>query len=335
MDKIKVTVLGSCVTREMFNETRMNSVFDVSLYAFKVCPFTCFENSLDIPKNLIDSSAIAQTQALNFDFNVNKTLVQAIKNVNSDYIFVDLYSLVNDGFHKIRFKDKETIVQMDWFGLVFAKVSSYLKKHGFEISEQPLSLDQIGKPRILEGLKEFAKFLNSLNKPVIVVWPKVCTKYFDQDYKIKDYPEDSKIRYNKKQLLLDELTSYLIYNLDTPKVLKWGDFTARLILSDYTKILKHEKYEPNAVHLLQENYEWLASQTLSLLNIDYKLFYNKPFDYQTYKTETLKNEYEKLRSFRDGHIDGMYCHINAYTNYLLTLDHHIIAFCFKGGGIKS
>lgn len=109
-----------------------------------------------------------------------------------------------------------------------------------------------------------------------------------------------------------------------------GGFTARLLNIDYTKILNHKSYEPNVVHLLQENYEWLASQTLSLLNIDYNLFYNKPFDYQTYKTETLKNEYEKLRSFRDGHIDKIYCHINAYTNYLLTLDHHIIAFCFNG-----
>lgn len=335
MNKIKVTILGSCVTREIFNETRMNSIFDISLYAFKVCPFAYFEDSLNIPKNLIDSAPIAQTQALNFDFNVNKTLVSAIKNANSDYIFIDLYSLVNDGFHKIHLNGKETVVQLDWFSLVFAKVSSYLKKHGFEISEQPLSLDQIGKPRILEGLKEFAKFLNSLNKTIVVVWPKTCTKYFDYDYKIKEYSEESKMRYGKKQILLDEFTSFFIKNLNSPKVLKWDNFTARLVFSDYTKILNHQNYEPNAVHLLQENYEWLASKTLKLLKIDYKKYYNKPFDYHSYKTETIKNEYEKLRSFRDGHIDEIYCHINAYTNYLLTLDHHILVFSLNGGGKLS
>lgn len=335
MDKIKVTILGSCVTREIFNEIRMNSVFDVSLYAFKVCPFSYFENSLDIPKNLIDSSAIAQTQALNFDFNVNKTLASAIKNANTDYVFIDLYSLVNDGFHKIHFKDKETIIQLDWFSLVFPKVKSYLKKHGFEISEQPISLDQIGKPRILEGLKDLAEFLNSLNKTIVVVWPKTCTNYFDYDYKIKEYPEESKIRYSKKQILLDEFTSYFVSALNSPKVLKWDNFTARLVFSDYTKILKHEGYEPNAVHLLQENYELLASKTLKLLKIDYKKYYNKPFDYHSYKTETLKNEYEKLRSFRDGHIDEIYCHINAYTNYLLTLDHHVLVFSLNGNGYSN
>lgn len=336
MDKIKVTVLGSCVTREMFNETRMLSVFDVSLYAFKVCPISIFDEPLNIPEDLIYSSPIAKTQALNFNFNTNKTLVSEIEKVNADFIFIDIYSLVNDSFHIIKFKDKETLVQLDWFSSVFTKINSFLKKNNLFLSETPVTLENIDKNKIFNELKKFANYLNTLNKTIIVVWPKLTTKYFDYDYQIKQYLPQTQESYHKKQKILDEFTSHFIKNLNSPKILKWNDdFTSRLINSDYAKIFKNQTAEPHAVHLLQSNYEWLASSVLSMLNIDYKNFYNKPLDYISYRNESVKNEYEKLKSFRDNNIDNIHCHINAYTNYLLTLNHHIIVFSGKGDISKN
>ncbi len=328
--KKNVSIIGTCVTRELFNDPRLKDAFTVDVYGFKVCPFSLFDDPVNLPREQIFNSPVAESQAVNFDYNVNKTLISKIEEKKSDYLFVDLFSIANDPIFEIEYEGAKTVVQLDWFSLVFEKINKYLSGSGSAIKATRLSVDSLDV-QIRAGLDRLATWATSKFENIVIIWPKYSKRYLNESALIKEYSPQIAGMYEKRQTVIDLYTEYLSSALPSAKVLKWSDdYLSRMVFTDFIKLNKGETVEPNPVHLLTSNYDDIVSSLLDLLEMDYNDFYDKPLDYASFRMETLKNDYERLRYFRDSSYNGVLCHINAYTNFLKTLKHHLIVFSSKG-----
>ncbi len=328
--KKSVSIIGTCVTRELFNDPRLKDAFSVDVYGFKVCPFSLFDNSLNLPSEMIFKSPIAESQAVNFDYNVNKTLVSKIEEKHSDYLFIDLFSIANDPIFEVEYEGSKTVMQLDWFSLVFEKLNKYLSGFGSSMDCTRLNVSSLDS-QIREGLSKLAEWGSSRFENIVVVWPRYSKRFFNESAVMKSYSPKIAEMYEQRQTIIDCYTEYLSSLLPSAKVLKWSsEYISRMVFTDFIKLNKGEVVEPNPVHLLTANYDDIVSSLLELLQLDYREFYDKPLDYASFKMESLKNEYERLRNFRDSSYNGVLCHINAYTNYLKTLRNHLIVISSKG-----
>lgn len=106
--KKTVSIIGTCVSKDIFNELRLSKIFNVEVYAFKTCPFAMFDEPLNYPKEYIFNSSIAESQAVNIDYNINKTAIKALENKKVN-IFLLIY------------------IQLQM--ILFLKLSIIIKKH--------------------------------------------------------------------------------------------------------------------------------------------------------------------------------------------------------------
>lgn len=53
VNKKHISIIGTCCSRELFNNTNLGDIFDVDVYGFHVCPFDLFGDSLNISTEII------------------------------------------------------------------------------------------------------------------------------------------------------------------------------------------------------------------------------------------------------------------------------------------
>ena len=335
-NKKTVSIIGTCVSKEMFNELRLSKIFNVEVFAFKTCPFALFDEPLNYPTEYIFFFLLAESQAVNVDYNINKTAIKALENKKSEYFFIDLYPLANDSIFEVEYNNKKTYVQLDWFRRVFDTINNDNIKNNVNIKYNYIKIDQIDENIIINGLKKLADWASKNYKNIVIVWPVLAKSFLNKESKIQKYSSQKLNQINSMQKIIDKYTELLSKFIKSAKVLKWkNDYYARLVHFDYFNIKSGLTVEPNFVHLLTKNYEDIATNLLKLLNLGYKQWYDEDLDFETMKVEKLKNVVEELKGFRDNNIEEVYCHIISYTNYLNKLKHHLIVISGKGDIKKS
>lgn len=324
LDKKHVSIIGTCVSREVFNDPRLEDVFAIDFYAFKVCPFAiCSEEGLGIPLEKLSKANLPEFIIRNLNYDFNKNLLNLLKEKNSEYIVIDLTSLVNDSIFKVTYNQKSIYVQTHEGYHSLVKIRSIL---GNSFTFEKVTIDKLDKHIIEDGLGQFANWLNNFGKKIVVFWPVLSKKYFGFDYKVKSYSEKSLKLFEEKQKNIDMLTEMFTKKLNKPNIIKWSeDTTGKNINTDYVDFL-NKNHEPNPVHITNDGYLDIATRLLAKLRLNYKKYYTKGLDYETYKYEYSNNMRSQLINFQERSYNEILCSLNAYTNYLLSLKHHLIIF---------
>ena len=205
MDKKQVTVMGSCVTRELFNDERLEDIFDVKLYAFKICPWALFEEGLGIPTNLIKEAPIEEFLTRNIDYEFNKNLIEKFKQTPTDYFVFDFFPFI-DTFYNVTYEGKTIHAQTNKSQQTFSVLQKYLDSKDVEFEYEKISIEEIDEELIKNGLQKFANFLTDNYKHIAVVWPHFASNYLEIDGTIKEYSEKTKFRFEYWQKYFDKWT---------------------------------------------------------------------------------------------------------------------------------
>ncbi len=326
MEKIKVSIIGSCVTRELFNDPRLSSIFDIKQYGFQVNPINLVsDEGLGIPKEIINKSPNPEFLNRNLDFDLNKSLKNLIEQSESEYIFVDLYSIIGD-MYLCTYNGKETIIKTNSTIFTLPKLKDTLTKNMMpDLSFKKIFIEDIKEDTIKTGIKSLAEWISLNFKHAVILHPKFCIKYLNKDKKIINYSNIYMEKINRNQTIIDKWTEFLCENLISKTVLKFpNDLISELISLDYIN-----KAEPNPVHYLTSQKFKLSSKLLKLLGLDYKMFFSHQLEPLDYLIESTKLNYENTKQLKDRLEKELLINIDVYTNWLNSLTHHLIIFCCK------
>lgn len=322
--KKHISIIGTCCSREIFNNSILQSIFDIDLYVFKNNPFSFCdspESGLNLPKEIINKLPAEEFIKRNIEYDINKSAIKELLSKNSEYVIVDLYSFC-DPIYKVSYNDKATFISTNNFDYYNKLLIETCNKNGLTITCDKIQLSDIDQNIVIGGIIKFAHFLNEHYNNIIINNIKPTHQYFDLDNNIKPF-DYKKFDYNKKNIdIVEHYTNILVDNVHNPKILNWDEsFVSRVIYP--TDI----PTPPNMVHLLNENYENLALQLLKLLDISYNEYWTNLMGPFSYSYELLQNKFQLLQYKYENLKKSLYCNINTYTNWLSTLKHHLICFC--------
>ena len=94
MEKKKISIIGTCISRELFNNPVLTDNFSVDCYAFQVCPWALFQDGLKVSKEVVYKAGIEEfTQRICW-YELDKTAISEIEKHNSEYLIIDLHAMV-------------------------------------------------------------------------------------------------------------------------------------------------------------------------------------------------------------------------------------------------
>lgn len=331
MNKKHVSIIGSCVSREILNDPRLQDIFDIDLYAFRICPWSIFDKNLNLSKDIINKAANPEFLNRNLEYGLNKSLIKHLEDVKSDIVMVDLFTLIFK-ILKVQYNNMSTYVQTDHIEKTSENLQKIFKTKNINLKFKIMDIEEISASKIETGLKKLANYLNENYENIVFVWPVLAKKYFGVDNNIHEYSENTINTINKKQEIVDKYSSMFINYLPKAQVIHEPiEGIARFISGDFSK---NPVGEPSPVHYIYKYKEAMATKLLEILNIDYKEFYTRDLSSNDLYNEMIKNKYEKLESFKTKSFNQIICNINAYTNFLKKLKHHVIVISARDEASK-
>ena len=211
MDKKHISIIGSCLSRHMFNCSPLADIFDVDKYAYQVCPWDIFSEGIDVKPDHIQSYYSEKFTARMLWYDLNKVTASEIENTNSEYLMIDLYIAVAAPIKRIEYKGKTVYSQCsyDRFAPFMKFISGKEEYSTLKVTDiQTYDFDQTiifkGYDRLIEwATKRFD------NGKIIINIPSLSKKYFDLDNRIVEYDESLILKGMKLQETIKKHSMYL------------------------------------------------------------------------------------------------------------------------------
>ena len=327
MNKIHVSIIGSCISRELFNDPRADEIFTIDTYAFKPNPINIFsDEKLNIRLDVINKAPNPEFINRNLDYSLNKTLFETLQKKPSEMAFVDLYALI-DPMVRVIYKNASTVIITNDVKNSMTKLArtNDLVNNSEKIEFVEVLIKNLSENEIKKGLLNFCEKLNNLFKKVVIIYPAFSKKYFDKNGRMVDYsPEELKI-FEEKKKIIDKCTDFVGEHLNNKIIFKYKEN----LIARYTEGNDFKLMKPNPVHYLVWQKIKCFSELLKILNINADDFLSEN-DVQNVMLEKTKNQVvEYHNKFKENLGKKLLININVYTNFLKTLKHHLIIFCVR------
>lgn len=317
----KIAIIGSCVSRDIFNDSRLKKLCEVDFYAFQNNIWDLFNKSLEIPKSFVDSIPLENFTRRMIDYDLNKTAIPTLQNKPCDFLMIDMFVIWREC---LRIKSKDSTI---YFKNNRAKlIAEYIDKSNMGFECDLLEYKDIDESLIYQGLTDLANWINSNYKPeqVILHYPIFCKRYWNLDNKL--------IKFGEK----DRTNAVNRYEI----VKKFTDFLASKILG--CKCLIPEEYNPNAcavylgtddisllpnpVHCSPKDMIVSATQLIDLLGEE-----NKQNLINAMNDEIIveHNKNVKMTKIIEKLTKNTVTSLNNYVNNILDLDNQIVLIATK------
>ncbi len=289
MDKKNVSILGSCVSREMFNTSILSKVFKVDCYAFKNCVWDLFGESFDIPPEAFDKIEIPAFAARMLTYCLNKTTIAELEKFKSEYLLIDLLN-IRHNVTKLTYNGKTVYIQDNDNNYPTYKDKISQVKEFSEIKSEQLTISDIPEQQVIDGLTKFAEWAkqNYDEKKIIINNFAISESYFSLDNQYKNYDKDyiNSLGYDLCETWTKKLYELLPNSIFLDKV--------KNLVSQYTIYDGLHILTPSIVHFSNESYIRMAENFLNALSIDNKDYVSHPLTPLEYECCLLKNQYVKL-----------------------------------------
>ena len=290
MDKEHISILGSCVSREMFNSAVLGSVFKVDKYAFKVCVWDMFGESFDIPISAFDKIEMPSFYARMLAYGMNKLAVAELGNSGSRYLMIDLLNLRHD-VDKLSYGDKSVYIQDMHNSYSFYEKQISAVEEFKSIKRERIRYSDIPDEMIISGLRKMSDWAKQ-------IWPEeriilnnfaVAEGFYspNNEYCVFDQTSFDDRMYDECERYVEILHEML----------------PEAIVLDRVEglVAQHALYDKlenpvSAVHFSNESYVRLGENLLNALNLDSRKYYDKPLSPLGYECCSLKNSYLKTAS---------------------------------------
>lgn len=285
--KKSVSIIGSCISRNIFYTPQCQEVFDVDNYAFQMIPYSMFDEPWNVPYDILSEMEKRPFVKKTLFYNINKNVCQEFENKKTDYIVVDLLacSMI---LSEMCLNNKKTIVRIGQGlnSLESMKNNKWFIDNGFSYKLRNFS--EIDYNYIINGLDKFIEWISSIyrKEQIVICRPYLPHKYIDENMNVVSYSE-SKIKcFKAESSNINELTEYLISKLKGCKVL---DFSRNIIAEGY--LFSEDK----PFHYSNSDYLSLGDKMLELLDINVKEYYKYTISPESYVMETWVKKYFDAR----------------------------------------
>lgn len=221
MEKKHVSIIGSCVSRELFNTSLLREYAEVDTYIFQRCPWDM------APKG--EANYQKQIMSLNYEnfwlrticYSFDKTAIKELRASASEYLLIDVYNMRANVFKAILNGVSyyfQSTTPHD--ALIVKKMKEERCFANIEIVPLNTPLEELP---VKEGLKYLAKELKEIydEEKIIINIPKNAEQYYFNGKKGEYSEEKLKISHSENE-----------------RVLKWSKFLHKLLPS--AKVLNEE-----------------------------------------------------------------------------------------------
>ena len=290
MEKKHISIIGSCVSREMFNSALLGDVFTVDTYAFKICVWDLFGDSLGIPDSAFDKIEMPSFFSKMLRYGMNKITLEEIKNKNSEYLLIDLFNIKQD-VDKLSCDGKSVYIQ-DMYDSFATYKKQILKVDEFsKLQCERILFQDLPEAVIVSGLEKLANWAktNWSQSKIIINNFAIAESYYSFDNKHK--PFDKKVL-DEAGYDVCEKYARILHNYlpDAIFLEKLDSLVSQHALYD------NPENEVSLVHFTNESYVRMSEHFIKALNIDLTQYYDKPFSPLGYECCILKNSQVKLNT---------------------------------------
>ena len=326
MEKKHISIIGTCMSRNLFNVEPFCRVFDIDNYIFQISPWTLCYEGLSVDSKVFLSMQIPEFTKRMYEYDINKTVLKEIENKKSEYLFIDLHSIIGS-IYKFYYDDKVTYCQSS-FDENTEKLKNELYQHLQNFSFEKFSISNFDKTLIVEGLKKFSIWVtkNFKQENTIIYVPEKADRYFSTKGTIECYDN---YRLNKK--IKDDSTlltySNILHSL-LPNSKIYYDCAKKIAQFEIFDTITDDKTPPSTHFSIYDNLK-TGLNILDLLHIQIKEYYQEPIDIIQYALIKQKFDYWKLYKKFKNIIDSNNLQIKKYINNIKDLEKIIIIFSVK------
>lgn len=302
MNKKHISIIGSCVSRNLFNSTKLEPMFDVDEYVFQVCPWDIFSEGLDIDSDRVKTLSKHPFTQRTLLSDLNKTAVDTLKNIKSEYLMLDLTTLKEDVL-QVSFEGKQACVVSQPRIKILQKAACDNLIEGLTV--RLIKRQDVDKNLVKFGLNKLAQFIkeNFSEEKVILNRVIFAKKYIDNNSKIIAV-SDGQARYLATvQSYITAMEDYFLSLLPKTIVLKNENVT-----SDFGTYDNYKDAKPSANHFMFRDYSFSADLLIKKLGLDPDPYWAERYTsltpievaYQKLKLDYLKLVQERNQKIFDG-----------------------------------
>lgn len=210
MEKKHISVIGSCVSRQLFNNILLDSIFTVDKYSYQICVWDLFGDKIKIDKEELLKYYSEEFTARMITYDFNKITLDEIASANSEYLIIDLYNIIAP-ICEFKLKDKTVYTQFtyDRYSSLINNIDNFNNLKDLKYQKYPFQ--KLDKSIVYKGLRKLAGWIKKhfdLNKVIIEI-PSFADKYFDLENQLFDYSEQKLINNNNQISIIKEFSLYL------------------------------------------------------------------------------------------------------------------------------
>ena len=293
MTKRHISIIGTCVSRELFNNPLMSESFEIDEYFFQRCVWDMTSEPIGVLHTELERVNAESFSVRMLERSMNKDALDVLAKAGSEYLMIDLYNM-RAPIVKVMLGERACYVQntseTDVKALKAAQTLPYFKDLKLETVDAT-ELDE----RIMQGLSEFAARIKEIfdERKIIINYPRHAQLY-SIDGTVKPYPENMQKIHSAHDFVTDKWSDCLRRLLPNAVVLEPP--TGTVALYGFFDNIDAVPFPP-AIHHSRVDMLRRALYTLSSLGIECEKTYEQCLE-QTLVSEMarfVKTNYELSR----------------------------------------
>ena len=261
---MNIGIIGSCVSRDLFNDPRLKDLCKVVFYAFQNNIWDMGGESLNIPKAVVDRIPLENFTRRMVDYDLNKSALKNLFDQQVDFVMIDMFVIWRECL-KITCKNKVVYLKNNRVQYIKDFLQSELgKQYNYEI----VQYSEVDETIIKNGLERLAILLTSHfdGKQIVLHYPIFAKRYWNLNNKIINYSEKDRNNALQRIKIIEYWTDYLASLI--PGSIKFKpaetnlNSVARFLSTDNITLL------PNPVHLSQKDIAICVNELLPIINED-------------------------------------------------------------------
>ena len=318
-----ISIIGSCVSRDLFNDKRLTDKINVNFYSFQTNIWDMFSEGLNVSSLCVDQIPIENFARRMTYYDLNKyPVIDGLKKAKSDFIMIDLFVLFKPCL-KIIQNGKSIYLK----NVNLNKIAVYLEQLLENAKIETLKYNEVDEKLIYQGLDKLAIFLkeNYEEKNIILHYPVFCSRYWDLNNKIINFGDKEKNIFIKRSNYVNKFTDYLFSLLPKSKKFKPEEF----LKNPCAKYRETDDISglPNPVHLSNKDLIICSTNLIKLLNLDIKD--NSLLNLLNDEVAMLNNRVVKLKNTVDKLSKNVLTSLNFYFNSICDLKKCVVLISVK------
>ncbi len=331
--KKHISIIGSCVSRHIFNTRILEDAFEVDRYAYQVCAWDMFGGLIGVGKDKVASCYKEEFTARMVWYDLDKVTAREMELAASEYLMVDLYTIIQTAWE---FSRCGSVAYAQTSYDRYSQFLEAIEKHDEwkDISIRRIPYGEVPQDKIEIGLGRFADWVlkHYLPENVIINIPPFAKRYYDITGELHEYSQSLLSEFDKLLRHIKKYSYLLAELIPGSKVLAMCDVD---VTSQYGVYDDIRRTVPTEMHYTDEDYVKYSTMLLDLLGLPYSLCVDGRLSAVGYECMRYRNLYLSTRkqvnssAQRTQVLNVAVTNLNSYVRGIENLNDFIVVIAAK------